>query len=95
MAPPSCESILHLYGATMRTARSFSSYNFREYFLRRAKSTFREMQREKDAKRLTMMYENAVKEHTVLQRGAIVNRLYGGWRLVVENQKPARTRGDT
>jgi len=28
----------------LRTSRSFSSYNFREYFLRRTKSTFREIQ---------------------------------------------------
>jgi hypothetical protein len=30
------------------------------------------------------MYAEAVKEHTVLQRSAIVNQLYGGWKLAVE-----------
>ncbi|KAI5120035.1 hypothetical protein M0805_004663 [Coniferiporia weirii] len=94
MSSPSYQSILRLYGATLRTARSFSSYNFREYFLQRTKSTFREIQNEKDQKRVAALYAAAVKEHTVLRRSAMVNQLYGGWRLVVENQKPVRNRGD-
>ncbi len=31
----------------------------------------------------------------MLKRSAIVNRLYGGWKLVVEDQKPARERSDS
>ena len=42
--PPSAKSILQLYTQTLRTARSFSSYNFREYFIRRAKGTFKDIQ---------------------------------------------------
>jgi hypothetical protein len=42
--PPSAKSILQLYSQTLRTARSFSSYNFREYFILRAKSTFKDIQ---------------------------------------------------
>lgn len=42
--PPSAKAILQLYASMLRTSRSFSSYNFREYFLRRTKSTFKEMQ---------------------------------------------------
>jgi LYR motif-containing protein 4 len=33
------------------------------------------------------MYSEAVKELTVLRRSAIVNQLYGGWTLAVENQE--------
>ena len=36
-----------------------------------------------------------VKELAVLRRSAIVNQLYGGWRLVVEKQQPERERGST
>lgn len=43
-APPSPRAILSLYGSTLRTAKSFSSYNFRNYFLRRTKENFRGMQ---------------------------------------------------
>ncbi|KAL5520741.1 hypothetical protein ACEPAF_2744 [Sanghuangporus sanghuang] len=95
MAPPTHRAILSLYASTLRTARSFSSYNFRQYFIRRTKDVFREIQNEKDPKRVGTLYTNAVREHAVLQRSAIVNQLYGGWRLVVENQKPARIRADT
>ncbi|PAV17805.1 complex 1 (lyr family) [Pyrrhoderma noxium] len=97
MAPPTCEAILRLYSSTLRTARSFSSYNFREYFLRRARTTFREIQAKKNPERVETLYASAVQEHAVLQRSAIINRLYGGWRLVVENnnQKPiTRLRDD-
>lgn len=30
------------------------------------------------------LYSDAVKELTVLRRSAIVNQLYGGWKLAVE-----------
>ncbi|EJD01774.1 uncharacterized protein FOMMEDRAFT_108725 [Fomitiporia mediterranea MF3/22] len=95
MAPPTAQAIRQLYHSTLRASRSFSSYNFRQYFLQRTNDTFREIQREKDPNRVGALYANAVQEFTVLQRSAIVNRLYGGWRLVVENQKPARLRADT
>lgn len=44
---------------------------------------------------LSSMYTEAVKELAVLKRSAIVNQLYGGWKLAVETQKPKRIRGDT
>jgi hypothetical protein len=92
---PSPRAILSLYSATLRTSRSFSSYNFREYFLRRTKAAFREMQGETDPAKVSAFYQATVKELATLKRSAIVNQLYGGWRLVVEKQKPARERGDT
>jgi hypothetical protein len=33
------------------------------------------------------LYSDAVKEHAVLRRSAIVNQLYGGWKLAVEVKK--------
>ncbi|KAI9462769.1 hypothetical protein BJY52DRAFT_1255040 [Lactarius psammicola] len=92
--PPSAKSILQLYAQTLRTARSFSSYNFREYFIRRTKSTFKELQGEKDPARVSVLYTEAVKELTSLKRSAIVNQLYGGWTLAVEKQKLQRERSD-
>ena len=41
---PSRGAVLHLYAAMLRTSRSFSSYNFRHYFVRRTKDTFRSIQ---------------------------------------------------
>ncbi|EKM76850.1 hypothetical protein AGABI1DRAFT_102041 [Agaricus bisporus var. burnettii JB137-S8] len=95
---PSRGSILHLYAAMLRTSRSFSSYNFRHYFVRKTKDSFRAFQTEGDPQRLRTMYAGAVKDLSVLRRSAVVNQLYGGWKLSVEvPRKPEeiRERGDT
>ena len=42
--PPSREALLSLYHCMLRTSQSFSSYNFRHYFVRRTKETFRNIQ---------------------------------------------------
>jgi hypothetical protein len=42
--PPSRKTLLHLYAATLRASRGFSSYNFRNYFLARTKDAFRGVQ---------------------------------------------------
>jgi len=41
---PSRQQILRLYGSTLRAAKSFSSYNFRNYFVRRTRENFRSIQ---------------------------------------------------
>ncbi|KAH9947787.1 hypothetical protein B0H21DRAFT_737251 [Amylocystis lapponica] len=91
---PTKEALLQLYSSTLRTSRSFSSYNFREYFVRRAKSSFQEIQNESDPAKLSAFYNDKTKELQVLKRSAIVNQLYGGWRLVVEPEKPVMERSD-
>ncbi|KAN0094517.1 hypothetical protein V8E55_002804 [Tylopilus felleus] len=94
-APPSPKAILSLYGSTLRTAKSFSSYNFRNYFLLRTKEKFRNMQAEKDPVKLSLAYNETVKELEVLRRSVVVNQVYGGWRLAVEQQSDVRERGNT
>ncbi|KAG1740524.1 uncharacterized protein EDB91DRAFT_1132967 [Suillus paluster] len=86
---PSRKAIQTLYASTLRTAESFSSYNFRHYFVLRTKDTFNGMQAEQDPIKLSQAYDKAVKEL------ALVNQLYGGLRLAVEEQGDVRTRGDT
>ncbi|EGO01298.1 hypothetical protein SERLA73DRAFT_179453 [Serpula lacrymans var. lacrymans S7.3] len=92
---PSSKAILDLYATALRTSRSFSSYNFRHYFVRRTQDTFRTIQEEQDPAKVSSMYNEAVKELAVLRRSAVVNQLYGGWKLAVEDQTEVRTRGDT
>jgi hypothetical protein len=55
------------------------------------------IQTEQDPTRLSLLYSDAVKELAVLRRSAIVNQLYGGSRLAVEDEGKAglRERGDT
>ena len=52
-------------------------------------------QDEQDPAKLRAFYDEKKKELEVLKRSAIVNQLYGGWKLVVEEQKPARERSDS
>ncbi|KAJ3789406.1 hypothetical protein GGU11DRAFT_677968 [Lentinula aff. detonsa] len=92
---PSRRAILSLYHSTLRTSKSFSSYNFRNYFIRRSKDTFRVIQSESDPARVKSLYAEATRELAALRRSAIVNQLYGGSRLAVEDQKPEMTRADT
>ncbi|THU84423.1 hypothetical protein K435DRAFT_831306 [Dendrothele bispora CBS 962.96] len=94
-AVPSRRAILSLYSSTLRTAKSFSSYNFKNYFVRRTRDVFRSIQAEQDPSRVQSMYQEAVQDLTVMRRSAIVNQLYGGWKLAVEDPaKPVLERSD-
>lgn len=44
------------------------------------------LQAETDANKVRNLYSDATKELSVLRRSAIVNQLYGGWKLAVEDQ---------
>ncbi|KAF8153157.1 hypothetical protein B0H34DRAFT_722506, partial [Crassisporium funariophilum] len=87
VAAPTKQAIKGLYNNMLRTSQSFSSYNFREYFVRRTEETFRTMENETDPEKLRSLYAESVKEHTVLSRSAVVNQLYGGWKLAVETKE--------
>lgn len=50
---------------------------------------------EQDPAKLRAFYDEKKKELEVLKRSAIVNQLYGGWKLVVEQQQPVRERADS
>ncbi|KAG6869199.1 hypothetical protein C0993_009062 [Termitomyces sp. T159_Od127] len=84
---PTRAAILALYASSLRAARAFSSYNFREYFVRRTRDSFRAIQAETDPARVGALYADAARELAVLRRSAVVNQLYGGWRLAVEERK--------
>ena len=79
------QQILNLYHAHLRVARSFNSYNFKEYFLRQSRDKFRvrlpalvaqhDGQATADGA-LSAWYKEAQSELATLKRAAIVNRLY-------------------
>lgn len=52
-------------------------------------------QNERDPERVAALYREGVKELAALKRGAIVNQLYGGWTLAVEEQVQQRERSDS
>ncbi|CBQ71144.1 conserved hypothetical protein [Sporisorium reilianum SRZ2] len=133
VAAPSKSQILNLYRRYLRTSQSFSSYNFRTYFLRRSRDMFRatllpteqaaqsspfskqgattakvspstllspETLRQPaganqsisaaaltDQEKLAKFYQTALEDLKVLQRSALMNRLYEGEKLVVEKPR--------
>ncbi|EJU01328.1 hypothetical protein DACRYDRAFT_22505 [Dacryopinax primogenitus] len=93
MSAPTRAQILNLYTATLRTARTFSSYNFRNYFVRRTKESFRKNSDESDPAKVLELYQDGLKELEVLRRAAVVNRLYEGPKLVVEKERLGRAAG--
>ncbi|KAK0546993.1 hypothetical protein OC861_001675 [Tilletia horrida] len=128
---PTRTQILRLYRRYLSTAQSFSSYNFRTYFLRRSRDMFRSallppaqaattspfskaanvtapavptalvhassstpqpssppsQDQGTAEERVKAFYERAEKELDVLRRAAILNRLYQGEKLVVEQPR--------
>ncbi|PWZ01494.1 hypothetical protein BCV70DRAFT_225784 [Testicularia cyperi] len=133
-AIPSRTQILQLYRKYLRTSQSFSSYNFRTYFLRRSRDMFRSTLLPQaqaaqsspyskqgsttakvspstllspetikqpagtnktsisaasltDEERLSKFYQTALEDLKVLQRSALMNRIYEGEKLVVEKPK--------
>ncbi|KAF7440001.1 hypothetical protein PC9H_000342 [Pleurotus ostreatus] len=83
----------------LKTSNSFSSYNFRNYFVRKTKDTFRSIQNESDPSKIQALYKEAVDDLAVLKRSALVNQVYGGWKLAIERQSEdpavARERSDS
>lgn len=87
MSLPSRQARLALYANLLRTSRSFASYNFRSYFLRNAREKFRLAAAETDPQRIQSAYEGLVAELQTMRRAAIVNRLFEGPKLVVEQTR--------
>lgn len=84
---PSRTARLHLYANLLRASRSFASYNFREYFLRNTRTKFRLAAAETDPARIQASYAEFREQLKVLQRSAVVNRLFEGPKLVVERSR--------
>jgi LYR motif-containing protein 4 len=84
MSGPTKEAIQALYTSTLRTSKSFASYNFRAYFVERTNHVFRQAQAEQDPNKLNTFMEEKKRELEVLKRAATINQMYGGRKLVIE-----------
>ncbi|KAL4075698.1 hypothetical protein J3A83DRAFT_4088776 [Scleroderma citrinum] len=85
-SPPTRRALLSLYASTLRAARSFGSYNFRNYFVQRTRDNFRKLLAKNDPIMVSCAYEQAVSELPILKRSAIVNQVYGGLPLCIEEE---------
>ncbi|KAK5579780.1 hypothetical protein RB653_009467 [Dictyostelium firmibasis] len=75
--------VLHLYRSLVRESKKFSSYNFREYSLRRVSVGFRENKNKNDTETKDLI-QDALKNLEMVKRQAFINSMYSTNKLVVE-----------
>ncbi|AGO11665.1 AaceriADL113Cp [[Ashbya] aceris (nom. inval.)] len=83
MAGPTRAGVLHLYRDFVRSSRRFNNYNFREYFMRRSRDTFKR-HREASGEELQQLWVRAQQEIGVLKRQSVISQMYTFDKLVVE-----------
>lgn len=94
-ATPTRGQVLKLYKQFMRNARQFNDYNFREYFIRRARIGFKENRDVQDSQKLNTLFKDAQRDLGVLKRQSVLSQMYTFDKLVVEplNKNHGHSRG--
>ncbi|EGC29825.1 hypothetical protein DICPUDRAFT_42342 [Dictyostelium purpureum] len=77
------EIVLHLYRSFLRASNKFSSYNFREYALRRVATGFRENKNKNESETKDLIKES-MKDLEMVKRQSLINSMYSKNKLVVE-----------
>lgn len=83
-AGPTRAQVLALYKQFIKNANGFNNYNYREYFLRKARTTFREHKTLTDPASVETAWEIANKELGVLKRQSVISQMYTFDKQVVE-----------
>ncbi|CCE94085.1 Isd11p TDEL_0H02260 [Torulaspora delbrueckii] len=83
-ATPTRGQVLKLYKQFMKNARQFNDYNFREYFIRRARIGFKENKDVHDSQKLNTLFKEAQRDLGVLKRQSVLSQMYTFDKLVVE-----------
>lgn len=81
---PTRRQVLRLYKQLIKNANQYNDYNFREYFLRRARASFKENRLVKDPSKLQSLFVEGQKDLGVLKRQSIISQMYTFDKLVVE-----------
>ncbi|AWU77446.1 uncharacterized protein C5L36_0D01840 [Pichia kudriavzevii] len=88
MSAAHTQRALALYRGLLRTARRFDYYNFRHYFLRRTRESFRANQKlDANDTNVTSLLADAEENLAVLRRQAAISQMYHFDKLVVERVK--------
>ncbi|KAI8638414.1 hypothetical protein BD408DRAFT_351860 [Parasitella parasitica] len=81
----SSQKVLSLYRNFIRHGNKFSSYNFRDYTLRRSRDSFRSNMTETSPEKIATFVAKAEQELAVVKRQAAISQMYTtGEHLVVE-----------
>lgn len=81
---PGRSQVLSLYKQFIKNSRNFNNYNFREYFLRRAREEFRKNASVTDPAQASELYSAAKQDLGTLKRQSIISQMYTFDKLVVE-----------
>ncbi|SCU81545.1 LANO_0B03466g1_1 [Lachancea nothofagi CBS 11611] len=84
MSAPSRSQVLSLYKQIIKNANGFNNYNFRNYFLRKAKTSFRNASDLKDPVAIEEAWNTAKQELGVLKRQSVISQMYTFDKQVVE-----------
>ena len=81
---PTRLQVLALYKQFIKNSKQFNNYNFREYFLRRSRESFRANVALQKPEEVARAFADAKEELGVLKRQAIISQMYTFDKLVVE-----------
>lgn len=79
--------VLSLYRRLLRESQSFTSYNYREYALRRIRDAFKENKSVTDTTVIDALITKADQTVGLIQRQTLMGRMYSQPKLVLEQIK--------
>lgn len=72
----------------LKTGRTWTNYNFREYILRRVHEDFALHRTEADPTRIQALISSAQQNLAIIKRQGIIQNMYNVDKLVLEFKKP-------
>ncbi|CAB4254035.1 similar to Saccharomyces cerevisiae YER048W-A ISD11 Protein required for mitochondrial iron- sulfur cluster biosynthesis [Maudiozyma barnettii] len=81
---PTRLQVLALYKQFIKNSKQFNNYNFREYFLRRSRDSFKQNMTLQKPEEVSRAYLGAKEELGILKRQAVISKMYTFDKLVVE-----------
>ncbi|CCD25270.1 Isd11p NDAI_0E04530 [Naumovozyma dairenensis CBS 421] len=81
---PTRRQVLSLYKQFIKNANQFNNFNFREYFLRKSRASFKQNSTIQDAEKLSKLYQDAKNDLSALKRQSVISQMYTFDKLVVE-----------
>ncbi|XP_058485046.1 LYR motif-containing protein 4 [Solea solea] len=84
MSASSRAQVISLYRTMMRESSKFSSYNYRNYALRRVRDAFRSNRNVEDPKTVERLMDEGQRTLALIQRQVTVGKLYETQKTVVE-----------
>ncbi|SMN19953.1 similar to Saccharomyces cerevisiae YER048W-A ISD11 Protein required for mitochondrial iron-sulfur cluster biosynthesis [Maudiozyma saulgeensis] len=81
---PTRLQVLALYKQFIKNSKQFNNYNFREYFLRRSRDSFKQNMALQKPEEVSRAYSDAKEELGILKRQAVISQMYTFDKLVVE-----------